>query len=736
METLAMIPNSTDFEFGRQAAVADGTSKGLNQDVRLFAPTLPGKKGIAGPTSSLVDKLLLLAAHPKGLDRDMRSCDHLDDYGFCHGCWGSSHQRKSQQAWDHVPAPSVLWAWPWNGMRRIQKMTRMIKVDKLTEGVESSSVEQLRDCVASLEPKQRRVLREAVKKASYVHPCENMPEVPSSLKELWPTLGERFGPYNFLFAEDPTEAIRGKLGDSKFVDPEFTELMPQKHLAYRLAEDPNANCIWPADGPDPQHVKQVTMPDCEFMASYAAMAMYPQKLQEVFTNVTSGQLDPNGIYTFKVTYKGRVGYVVVDDLVPGRPGSPLGAYPAHGTIWISLLEKMTAKLSDTNYEMMKGHGNRYDAGLEIRTGMDMVCLMYGGHTLSVNTPESNDVKFVDFIEFLIQEPLTVITCCPKNPKRGDGLIAHHAYGVVGMCTVDDIQLVKLQNPWGHSEWTGDWSDKSTKWEEHPQVAEKLMFNPEDQGSFYISRQDFVDNFTSFLYNRITPLRAADDDGSEDWDSMLGEYSNGTDKSVLMKRDGIPFLESDAYGPIHYCRSKYKLELNMKKPCGPGTAHLYKKTDGSPLGYSAGLGDFNWYVGPAQSAPEEGIYEKKYRLNKVGGLFINMREWDKGEKALHWRGVWTNDEGESMSFTGDSMSSLQVEYAGKSYSLEAVMFDGCAMFVPHDYMVIVNVNKVQRFRREIQLRVEDGSFVCQLWSLLIDSVKILLGEESVAADDSC
>lgn len=590
---------------------------------------------------------------------------------------------------------------------RVLVVTMGSGASQLTEGVTSSSVEQLRDCVSSLEPKERRVLREAVKKASYVHPCENMPEVPASLKELWPTLGARFGPYNFLFAEDPTEAIRGKLGDGKFVDPEFTELLPKKHSAYRLADDPNATCIWPADGPDPQHVKQVTMPDCEFMASYAAMAMYPDKLQEVFANVTSGQLDPNGIYTFKVTYKGRVGYVVVDDIVPGIPGSPLGAYPAHGTIWISLLEKMTAKLSDTNYEMMKGHGNRYDAGLEIRTGMDMVCLMYGGHTLSVSTPESNDVKFVDFIEFLIQEPLTVITCCPKNPKRGDGLIAHHAYGVVGMCTVDDIQLVKLQNPWGHAEWTGDWSDKSTKWEEHPQVAEMLMFNPEDQGSFYISRQDFVENFTSFLYNRITPLRAADDDGTEDWDSMLGEYSNGTDKSVLMKRDGIPFLESDAYGPIHYCRSKYKLELNMKKPCGPGTAHLYKKSDGSPLGYSAGLGDFNWYVGPAQSAPEEGIYEKKYRLNKVGGLFINMREWESSEKALHWRGVWTSDEGESMSFKGDSMSSLQVEYAGKSYSLQAVMCDGFAMFVPHDYMVYVNVNKVQRFRREIQLRVEDG-----------------------------
>ena len=57
---------------------------------------------------------------------------------------------------------------------------------------------------------------------------------------------------------------------------------------------------------------------------------------------------------------------------------------------------------------------------------------------------------------------------------------------------------------------------------------------------------------------------------------------------------------------------------MKKPCGPGTAVLFRKSDGSPLGYSAGLGDFNWYLGPVQSAPEEGIYDKKYRLNKTGG----------------------------------------------------------------------------------------------------------------------
>ena len=31
------------------------------------------------------------------------------------------------------------------------------------------------------------------------------------------------------------------------------------------------------------------------------------------------------------------------------------------------------------------------------------------------------------------------------------------------------------------EWNGDWSDKSSKWEEHPEVAEAVGFKAEDEG---------------------------------------------------------------------------------------------------------------------------------------------------------------------------------------------------------------------------------------------------------------
>ena len=32
-----------------------------------------------------------------------------------------------------------------------------------------------------------------------------------------------------------------------------------------------------------------------------------------------------------------------------------------------------------------------------------------------------------------------------------------------------IRLVKLRNPWGKGEWTGEFSDKSSIWNEHPEL---------------------------------------------------------------------------------------------------------------------------------------------------------------------------------------------------------------------------------------------------------------------------
>lgn len=44
-----------------------------------------------------------------------------------------------------------------------------------------------------------------------------------------------------------------------------------------------------------------------------------------------------------------------------------------------------------------------------------------------------------------------------------GLVYGHAYAVLAAKEVEGHKLVQVRNPWGRTEWTGDWSDNSSLW---------------------------------------------------------------------------------------------------------------------------------------------------------------------------------------------------------------------------------------------------------------------------------
>jgi hypothetical protein len=61
-------------------------------------------------------------------------------------------------------------------------------------------------------------------------------------------------------------------------------------------------------------------------------------------------------------------------------------------------------------------------------------------------------------------------------KDSTGLVAGHAYTLVSAKqTSKGDRLVKLRNPWGSMEWTGDWSDSSPLWTEEMQVRTFAVF---------------------------------------------------------------------------------------------------------------------------------------------------------------------------------------------------------------------------------------------------------------------
>ena len=94
--------------------------------------------------------------------------------------------------------------------------------------------------------------------------------------------------------------------------------------------------------------------------------------------------------------------------------------------------------------------------------------------------------------------------------------------------VDGLKLIKLRNPWGDGEWTGDWSDESELWT--TRMRNVLDFNIiDDDGIFWMDFNDFYDEFdTVYVCRNLTE--------SKGWknlsliDKWQGKYAGGLPNS--------------------------------------------------------------------------------------------------------------------------------------------------------------------------------------------------------------
>jgi calpain-15 len=87
-------------------------------------------------------------------------------------------------------------------------------------------------------------------------------------------------------------------------------------------------------------------------------------------------------------------------------------------------------------------------------------------------------------------------------QTGKGLYAQHAYTCLGAYKLDGDMVVKLRNPHGKGEWTGDWSDDDSNWNDklRKQVG---MVNGED-GTFFMPIDSFRDNFCAVTVCHYRP----------------------------------------------------------------------------------------------------------------------------------------------------------------------------------------------------------------------------------------
>mmetsp|Transcript_53361 Transcript_53361/g.92791 ORF Transcript_53361/g.92791 Transcript_53361/m.92791 type:complete len:336 (-) Transcript_53361:78-1085(-) len=92
----------------------------------------------------------------------------------------------------------------------------------------------------------------------------------------------------------------------------------------------------------------------------------------------------------------------------------------------------------------------------------------------------------------------------SGANESHGLVSGHAYSILEVRNVKTsyiggttFKLVKVRNPWGSGEWTGDWSDNSDLWKQYPGVAKSCGHNVKgdnNDGAFWMSWDDYVQNW--------------------------------------------------------------------------------------------------------------------------------------------------------------------------------------------------------------------------------------------------
>ena len=250
-------------------------------------------------------------------------------------------------------------------------------------------------------------------------------------------------------------------------------------------------------------VAQGSLGDC-YLLSALALAT---RDQAVCDDLIDDTYEDVGIYGVTLWYKRRWTMVWVDAQFPcwrpknshGKHRRPKPIYATssdHREIWPNVVEKAYAKVAGS-YEAI-GRGGRIAPALETLTGgaawsVDAMTIPWKDLRRAV---EDNDVFVGAGSEHNLSE------------RELQGVVGGHAYSILHAVDVgadaERVRLLLLRNPWGKSEWKGDWSDSSSCWRKRPDVATAVgnKRSHDDDGRFWIQLPDFRQRFRTVDLCRV------------------------------------------------------------------------------------------------------------------------------------------------------------------------------------------------------------------------------------------
>lgn len=309
------------------------------------------------------------------------------------------------------------------------------------------------------------------------------------------------------------------------------------------------------DGFDITDVQQGGMGNCCWVAQLASLANNAEVFDPMLFPRT---VSPWGLYTVRYFIDGQYRWVLIDDFIPVC-GEGDKIYPwscrstCWGEIWPCLVEKSWAKLHQS-YLVLDGHFGEVDHRVRY-PGLLLGSVCDGEYVGFGTDPDTKEIAWERLCWLTSVGTMMTSSSVVKLGEFDQGIVGFHGYSFLGTFQEGDIRLVKLRNTWAHFEWTGDWSDESPLWEEHPDIMAAVNFVKKNDGIFFMSYDDFLEKFHGNIY---AVLRLQ----SLDWVVLRDkEYLDETNK----------FLGPE-YGNWHkntqwqvVCTQKCKLHCNSEPP---------------------------------------------------------------------------------------------------------------------------------------------------------------------------
>ena len=228
-----------------------------------------------------------------------------------------------------------------------------------------------------------------------------------------------------------------------------------------------------------EDIKQGMLGNCYFLSSISATAEFKDRILNLFVNKATAD---NGCYSIRFMIQGVPKIILVDDFLPCKKGTKQLAFNRlKDEIWVQLLEKAWAKVNGSYASTIAGLPSE-----ALSTLTEAPCLTY----IHVKfEPE----KLWDIIFSADKNDYIICTSSNSKPNLDkNGIVSSHAYTIINVYKVQNLQLLKIRNPWGGFEWNGAYSDKSNLWTDDLKNA--INYEDKDDGIFYMEFGDFLKFF--------------------------------------------------------------------------------------------------------------------------------------------------------------------------------------------------------------------------------------------------